>query len=176
MMVVADVHACTGAVREGELVMRKLTLSVAAAAVAVMVVPGAALAHDGPPVDVFTSAQAGSATMPFAGPCGGSAGTVTIAFHDTFHITQFADGHAVATGSQAGSFAFAPFDPTAPDSSGRYRTGFNSTFTQNSESTTSVFTVVGRDDNGDQVRFQVRSHFTLANGEVRVDHFTLSCP
>ena len=60
--------------------------------------------------------------------------------------------------------------------SGRYRTGFTSRFTQNTGSDTSVFTVVGRTTDGEQVRFQVRSHFTFANGELRVDHSTLSCP
>ena len=63
-----------------------------------------------------------------------------------------------------------------PSSSGRYRNGFTSTFTQNSGTDTSVFNVVGRTEDGAQVRFQVRSHVTVAGGEVRVDNVTVSCP
>ena len=155
--------------------MRKLT-SFALAAAAVMAVPSAALAHGGPPVSVFTNTVNGSATMPFAGPCGGAPGTVTIEFHDTFHVTEFADGHAVTKGNQAGTFDFVSSDPAAPGSSGRYRNGFTDTFSSNSVTSTSVFTVVGRDDSGEKVQFQVRSHLTFANGEVRVDGFTVSCP
>ncbi|HZI45824.1 MAG TPA: hypothetical protein VFD53_11415, partial [Ilumatobacter sp.] len=61
-------------------------------------------------------------------------------------------------------------------STGRYRTGSTTRFTQNTGSDTSVFTVVGRTSDGERVRFQVRSHFTFANGELRVDHSTVSCP
>jgi hypothetical protein len=81
----------------------------------------------------------------------------------------------VLSANQAGKFEFEPFDPAEPSSSGRYRTGFSSTFTQNSGTDTSVFNVVGRDENGEQVRFQVRSHITFANGEVRVDNMAVNC-
>lgn len=100
----------------------------------------------------------------------------SIEFQDKFHVTQFADGHAVVSGNQTGSFEFEPTDPAQPNSSGRYRNGFSNVFTQNSEVFTSVFTVVGRNENGEQVRFQVREHVTIANGEVRVSNFTVSCP
>lgn len=156
--------------------MRNATLFGAAVAAAVTLIPSTVFAHGGRPVAVFTDTVKGSATVPFSGPCGGAPGTVSIAYQDTFHVTQFADGHSVVTGNQAGTFDFESSDPAAPDSTGRYRNGFSSTFTQNAATSTSVFTVVGRDDNGDQVRFQVRSTFTFANGDVRVDHFTVSCP
>jgi hypothetical protein len=152
--------------------IRMLGVAVATAA---MLVPGTALAHGGPPVDVFTTSNKGSATVPFEGPCGGGPGVVTVEFQDTFHVTQFADGHSVVSGMQAGSFAFDPDDPAVASSSGRYRTGFANTLTQNSASSTSVFTAVGKDTNGDQIHFQVRSHFTFANGELRSESFTVSC-
>ena len=138
-------------------------------------VPAAAFAHGGPPVDVFTETVDGSDALPFQGPCGGGPGTVTVEFHDKFHVTAFADGHVVLSANQVGTFAFEPSDPNEPSSSGRYRNGFTSTFTQNSGTDTSVFNVVGRDENGDPVRFQLRTHFTFANGEVRVDDVTVSC-
>lgn len=141
-----------------------------------MAIPGAALAHKGPPDVVFTDTVRGSDVIPFEGPCGGGPGTATIEFHDKFHVTQFADGHGVVSGNQTGTFEFDPADPAQPSSSGRYRNGFSNTFTQNSEVFTSIFTVVGRDENGEQVRFQVREHFTIANGEVRVSNLTISCP
>ena len=156
--------------------MRKLLLFGVAAVTYAMVVPGAALAHGGPPVDVFTDTVSGSDVLPFIGPCGGGPGTVSIEFHDTFHVTAFADGHVVLSANQAGSFEFTPSDPTGPSSSGRYRNGFTSTFMQSSGTDTSVFNVAGRDENGEHVRFQVRSHVTFANGEVRVDNVTVSCP
>src|SRR5215217_2079490 len=152
--------------------MRKLLLFGVTAGAAAMAVPSAALAHGGSPVDVFTDTVSGSDVLLFVGPCGGGPATVSIEFHDTFHITAFEDGHVVVSGSQAGSFESEPLDPTVPSSSGRYRNGFTSTFTQNSGTDTSVFNVVGRNEDGEQVRFQVRSHFTFANGEVRVDNTT----
>ena len=148
----------------------------AALAAAVMVVPGAALAHGGPPVEVTTEVVKASGVVPFASPCGGVPGTVAIDFTDTFHVTAFADGHIAIKAVQTGTFDFTPADPTAVGSSGRYRNGFSDTFTTNTFSSTSVFTVVGRFDDGAQLRFQVRSHFTFANGDVRVDHVTVSCP
>jgi hypothetical protein len=152
--------------------MRKLSLA-CVAAVAAMAIPSAASAADGPPV-VFTSAVVGSATVPFAGPCGGP-GTVTIEFHDMFHITEFADGTGHVSGNQNGTFAFVPDDPSAPSSTGHYRNGFSSSITQNSASDTSVFNINGKLDNGDHLRVQIRSHFTFANGEVRVGNFSVSC-
>lgn len=156
--------------------MRTRMLFGATVATAAMAIPGAALAHDGPPVDVFTETVKGSDVILFAGPCGGGPGAATIEFHDKFHVTAFDDGHVVVSANQAGTFEFDPLDPAAPSSSGRYRNGSTNTFTQNSATGTSVFNVVGRDENGEQVRFQVRSHFTFANGELRVDNFTVSCP
>ena len=156
--------------------MRKLLLFGVTAGAIAMAVPGAALAHGGPPVDVFTDTVKGSDTLLFAGPCGAAGpGMVSVEFHDKFHVTAFADGHVVLSGNQVGTFEFEPFDPNEPSSSGHYRNGFTSTFAQNAGTDTSVFNVVGRDENGERVHFQVRSHFTFANGEVRVDNFTVSC-
>ena len=157
--------------------MKKLLLFGVTAGAVAMAVPGAALAHGGPPIDVFTETVRGSDVLPFAGPCGTAGpGTVSVEFHDNFHVTAFADGHVVLSGNQVGTFEFEPSDPTEPSSSGRYRNGFTSTFAQNSWTNTSVFNVVGRDENGEQVRFQVRSHVTVANGEIRVDNVAVSCP
>jgi hypothetical protein len=100
---------------------------------------------------------------------------VTVEFHDKFHVTAFADGHAVVSANQTGTFAFEPANPNEPSSSGHYRNGFSSTVTQNAVTDTSVFNVIGRDENGQKLRFQVRTHFTIANGEVRVNNVTVSC-
>ena len=155
--------------------MRRFLLFGVAAGMVAVSVPTAAFAHGGPPVDVFTDTVRASDVVPFAGPCGGGSGTVSIQFHDTFHVTAFADGHVSVSANQVGTFEFEPSDPTEPSSSGRYRNGFHDTFAKNSGNSTSVFVVVGRDENGERLRFQVRSHFTFANGEVRVDHFTVRC-
>jgi hypothetical protein len=156
--------------------MRKFVLFGVVAATASILVPGVVLAHQGPPDDVFTDTVIGSDFLLFVGPCAGGPGMVSVEFHDKFHVTAFADGHVVLSGNQVGTFEFEPFDPAEPSSSGRYRNGFTSTFMQTAGTDTSVFNVVGRDENGEQVRFQVRSHFTFANGEVRVDNITVSCP
>jgi hypothetical protein len=155
--------------------MRKLLLFGVTAGTVAMALPGSAFAHDGPPVDVFTDTVSATDVLEFTGPCGGGPAMVSIEFHDTFHVTAFADGDAVVTANQTGAFESDPLDPTVPSSSGRYRNGSTSTFTQNAGTETSVFNVVGRNEDGEQVRFQVRSHFTFANGEVRVDNVTVSC-
>ena len=156
--------------------MRRLLLCGVAAGLTVAVVPSAALAHGGPPVDVFTETVSGSEVLPFTGPCGGGSGTVAVEFHDTFHVTAFADGHSIVSSNQTGTFEFEPEDPNEPSSSGRYRTGSTSTFAQSSGTSTSVFVVVGRTEDGELLRFQVRSHLTFANGEVKVDDFVVRCP
>jgi hypothetical protein len=155
----------------------RLRLFGAAVAAAAMSVSGAAVAHGGgPPVAVFTDVVKGTDVVPFAGPCGGAPGTVEIEFTDIFHVTDFGDGRFVIKSVQAGTFDFTPDDPAAAGSSGRYRNGFTDVSTSSTFSSTSVFTVVGKNENGERVRFQVRSHFTFANGDVRVDHFTVNCP
>ena len=139
-------------------------------------IPATAAAGGGPPVDVFTDVVDGTDVVAFAGPCGGGPGMVTIDFHDVFHVTAFENDDVRLHSSQSGTFEFVPDDPAELTSTGRYRTGSTTRFTQNTGSDTSVFTVVGRTSDGERVRFQVRSHFTFANGGIRVDHSTLSCP
>ena len=148
-----------------------------AATLVAMAIPATASAHEGPPPDVFTDTVTGTVVVPFQGPCGGGAGLATLEFHDTFHVTGFGpeDGHYAVTGNQVGSFSFEPFDPNEPSSTGRYRDGFHDRSVQNGAGFTSVLTVVGRDENGDHFRFQVKEQFVFANGEVRVANFDVSC-
>jgi hypothetical protein len=165
---------CANLIKRGT-IMRKLALSVVVA-VAAMAIPSAASAK-GPPDVVLTETAVVSATVPFGTPCGGG-GMVTVEFHDVFHVTEFADGSVHVSTNQNGTFAFVPDPVSNPDglsSSGHYRTGGSFSSTQNSITDTSVFNIVGRDENGDQVKVQIRSHFTIANGEVRVDNFELTC-
>lgn len=154
--------------------MRRFSLFAFAAATFLLVTPTAALAGGGAPF-VSTQTTKGSAVIPFSGPCAGLDGVVTTVFTDVFHITAFADGHSTIVANQEGSFYFVPTDPLAPTSSGHYRNGFSDTFENNSGTHTSVFLAVGRDTNGAQVKFKVSTHFTFANGEVRVDNTTISC-
>jgi hypothetical protein len=155
--------------------MRKLAIVGVAMSMITFAIPSAASAGAGPPVDRFTEVIDGTDLIPFAGPCGGAPGTASLVFHDVFHVTAFANGNILLHGNQTGTFDFVPDDPDAPSSSGHYRTGFTTRFTANTGSDTSVFTVVGRDSEGQHLRFQVRSHFTFANGELRVDHSAVSC-
>ena len=94
--------------------MRTLTLFGATVAAVAIALPGAALAHKGPPIDVFTETVTGSDVLLFAGPCGGGPGTVSVEFHDKFHVTAFADGHVVLSANQVGTFEFEPFDTAQP--------------------------------------------------------------
>lgn len=147
------------------------------AAMATVAIPATASAHEGPPRDVFTDNVTGTAVVPFQGPCGGGPGFATLEFHDTFHFTGFGpeDGHYAVTGNQAGTFIFVPLDADEPGVTGRYRDGFHDRSVQNGGGFTRVLTVVGRDDNGDQVRFQIRENYVFANGEMRVESFDVSC-
>ena len=156
--------------------MRKLMLVGVALSTMTLAIPATAAAGGGPPVDTHTEVVDGTDVMPFTGPCDGGPGVVTTVFHDVFHVTAFANGNILLHGNQTGTFQFDPDDPDQPTVSGHYRTGSTTSFTKNTGSDTSVFTVVGRNSEGARVRFQVRSHFTFANGEVRVDHSQVSCP
>ena len=152
--------------------MKKILTGVIA--MGAMAVPGTALAHGGPPVEVFTDTSKGSATVPFAGPCGG-AGEVTVDFNDMFHVTAFADGHLNVATNQVGTFSFEPTDPNEASSTGRYRNGSHFTSTQNGVVNTTGFIGVGRDENGDKIKFHITSTFVVSNGEVRVDNFEVTC-
>ena len=154
--------------------MRRLSLFAFAAATLLGATATAASAGGGAPF-VSTQTIAGTAVNFFSGPCPGTDGVVTTVFHDVFHITIFADGHGTIVTNQEGSFSFVPTDPLAPTSSGRYRNGFSNTFENNSGTFTTVFLAVGRDTNGAPVKFKVSTHFTFANGEVRVDNTTVAC-
>jgi hypothetical protein len=149
-----------------------------AAAIVAMAIPASVSAHGGPPADVFTETATGTVVVPFQGPCGGGGpGLATLEFHDTFHVTGFGpeDGHYAVTGNQVGSFSFEPVDPSEPSSTGRYRDGFHDRSVQNGAGFTSVLTVVGRDENGEHFRFQIRENYVFANGEMRVESFDVSC-
>lgn len=101
---------------------------------------------------------------------------VTVVDRNVFHITLFADGSVTILDNDQGSFYFVPNDQSAPTSSGHYRNGFSDTFRTNfDEAFTATFLAVGRDANGAQLKFKVTSHYTFANGEVRVDKTTVSC-
>lgn len=154
--------------------MRKLTLF-GLFAVAAMGASTPALAHDGPPFTFTETQHQVTETVPFAGPCGGGAGLVTITYNSVFHVTQFEDGHYHVTGTQTGKFAFDPDDPAAPDVTG----GFTSWFGENGNpatfNATSTFSVRGRTDDGAQVRFNVTSHVTVVGADVIVSFDKVNC-
>jgi len=155
--------------------MKKISL-LAVAGVASLLFPGAALAHGGPPAVVFTDVVTGTNTSPFAGPCGAAPGEVTTDFRDVFHVTEFEDGHVNVHFNQVGTFAFEPTDENEPSSSGRYRQSGHTVISQQDHVVdTFAFTVVGRDENGDKVKFQIKQTFVFANGEIRVDNMSVGC-
>jgi hypothetical protein len=154
--------------------MRKSMLVTFAAAIATVATPITAMAHGGKPL-VETQVVSGTNSVPFEGPCVAGLGTANLDFRNVFHITEFADGDVAVTSNESGTFTFVPDDPAQPSSAGRYRTGFHSTFTQTVGLDTSVLVVVGRTETGELVRFQIRSHFTFAGGEIRADHFEVNC-
>lgn len=154
--------------------MKKLVITAMLALTAVAL-PATASAHAGPPVDVFTDTVKGAAVIPFAGPCGGAPGTVSIEFNDMFHVTAFADGHLNVVFNGTGTFEFEPDDPNEQSSSGRYRNASRDGSVQNGVQSSSSFVVNGRFEDGSQLKLTVRSMFVVSNGEVRVDRFELSC-
>ncbi len=154
--------------------MKKLMIT-AVLALTALALPATASAHKGPPVDVFTDTVKGSAVLPFAGPCGGGPGTVSVEFHDVFHVTAFADGHINVLANQTGTFEFEPDDPTEQSSSGRYRQAFREGVAPNGVQFHSTFTANGKFEDGSKLKFTVKSTFVVSNGEVRVDRFEVSC-
>jgi hypothetical protein len=153
----------------------KKLLMAGALALTALALPATASAHGGPPVDVFTETFKGSDVLPFQGPCGGGPGIVSVEFNDMFHVTGFEDGHYTVVGNQIGTFEFEPLDPNEPSSSGRYRNGFRDVAVQNGLSFSSRFVVNGTFDDGSKLKFQIKQTFVVANGEIRVDRFDVSC-
>lgn len=154
--------------------MRKLTLF-GLFAVAAMGASTPALAHGGPP-DTFTDTQHQVTEMlPFAGPCGGGAGTVTITYNGVFHVTQFEDGHSHVTGTQTGTFLFDPVDPASSNVTGSFTTWFGVNRNPGSYNDTSTFSVRGRAEDGVQVRFNVTTHITVVGSDVIVSFEKVNC-
>ena len=114
-------------------------------------------------------------TIPFEGPCGGGAGMVTITYNSVFHVTQFDDGRYHVTGTQTGTFSFAPTDPALPNSSGSFTTWFGENGNSRTFNATSTFSVRGRTDDGEHVRFNVTTHITVAGSDVVVQFEKVSC-
>lgn len=146
-----------------------------ALALGAMALPATASAHGGPPVDVFTDTVKGTDVVPFAGPCGGGSGLVSIDFNDMFHVTGFEDGHYTVVANQVGSFEFEPDDTNVLSSTGHYRNRFKDVGVQNGVSYSSTFLVNGAFKDGSQLKFQVKQTFVVSNGEVRVDRFDVNC-
>ena len=154
--------------------MRQLTL-VGLFAVAALGASTPALAAGGPP-DTFTDTKQNvTETIPFEGPCGGGAGTVTITYNSVFHVTQFDDGRSHVTGTQTGKFSFAPTDPALPNSSGSFTTWFRGNGNSRTFNATSTFSARGRTDDGEHVRFNVTTHITVVGSDVIVEFEKVSC-
>ena len=155
--------------------MMKPILVTVAGTIAAIAIPQTAIAHGGRPI-VDTQVVADTNSVPFEGPCVAGLGTATLDFRNVFHITEFGDGDVAISGNETGTFTFVPDDPAQPSSTGHYRTGFHTNFSQNAGADTSVLVVVGTTETGELVRFQIRTHFTFSNGELRVDYFEVNCP
>lgn len=143
------------------------------AALAVLGIPAAASAHEGPPVDASTDVGSLSVSVPFTG-CDGTSGVANLDLRFRVHLTQFADGHFVFLGSDWGSFEFVP--DVGRTVSGRYHNGGVTVVTQNSYVSNSVSVNAGKFEDGEPAVFRIRTHYTWANGEVRAENVDVICP
>ena len=102
----------------------KTTLAFAASIMLCLVLAIPAMAGGATTMTVTAKNQ--SMSFPNDPPlCGSPPGIVTLTFNSVFHFTVQPDGMTFSdTGTQAGSFAFAPTDPSLPSASGRFSDWF----------------------------------------------------
>jgi hypothetical protein len=140
---------------------------VAAVALATLAFSSTAEAHGGQPL-VITEVIQDSAVVPFVGCSGEVAGIVAIDFRDTFHLTEFADGHVSVSANTRGTYFYEPF--VGQPESGHFKSGFHVTVTDGTFVSHDVFTGAGVNVEGVHTNFNVRNHTIFANGEVRVEY------
>ncbi len=147
------------------------TILLVVAAVALLMIPSTAIA--GGPPQLFTETGTGSVIdIPFEG-CGGVPGVVSVEFRFRVHVTDFGDGRMTVSMADWGTFEFDPI--VGQSSSGHYRNGSTLVVTDNTVVETAVFAGSGTFEDGTHAPFVLRSHVTIANGQVRVDDVSVMC-
>ncbi len=130
--------------------------------------PSAAAAGAGAQSSTQTIQNA-TQSFPMPNPCTGAMGMVTITFNGVFHATLLTSGIGAgtywATGTQAGTLAFVPNDPSQPSYSGQFAVWFgdNNNLQNGAETVTLNIRMIGTD--GSILNYHDVSHVnTTASG------------
>jgi len=151
---------------------RRIVLLACLTGLLVAVVAPAAVAQS----TAFTETVQGvTETFTDVNPCTGDPGTITVTYNGIFHITEDPQGGLHITGTQTGTFSFAPDDPTLPSYTGRFTVWFGGNVGANGEGFWETFSVRGIGSDGSTLLFTEVEQFHFANGEVQVEFSNASC-
>ena len=150
------------------------------AAVVALLTAGAALADAGGQGTVTITQHAHNVTLfsdPVTNPCTGEPGTLSaIAANEVFHVTFFTNGDEFwVTGTDEGTIAFTPDDPSGVSASGHFAAWFGESFNNKNDvqHDTSTFHLTGTD--GLRLVLHETSHLsTNAAGVVTVNFDKMS--
>jgi hypothetical protein len=103
-------------------------------------------------------------------PCTGAPGTLTITYNGVFHVTELTSGIGAGTfwttGTQTGTFTFAPFDASRPSYTGRFTVWFGDNDNLRNDAETVTFRVRGIGSDGSVLRFHEVEHMSVSASGV----------
>jgi hypothetical protein len=103
-------------------------------------------------------------------PCTGAPGMLTITYNGVFHVTELTSGIGAgtlwATGTQTGTFTFAPFDASQPSYTGRFTVWFGDNDNLRNDAETVTFRIRGIGSDGSVLRFHEVEHMSVSASGV----------
>ncbi len=149
----------------------KKTLAIVAAIGAGLVLALPAAANGAGAVSFTQTFHNATDSFPSPNPCTGVSGTVTVIYNGVFHVTMLTSGIGAgtfwATGTQTGTFTFAPDDPAQPTFAGRFTAWFGDNNNLRNGSETSTFSIRGTGSDGSTLNFHEVMHASVsASGAV----------
>lgn len=101
-------------------------------------------------------------SMPGLDPCTGDTGTLTISFtHQVFHVNVDRDGDLWITGTQNGTLAFVPDDPSAPSGTGSWASWFGGSVNNRNSVMTDTFDAEAHLTTGQTATLHEVDHVTI---------------
>lgn len=96
-------------------------------------------------------------------PCTGAFGTLTLTYNGVFHITYFTNSDEYwATGTETGTFSFAPEDTSQPNYVGRFTAWFGDNSNRQNGTSTSTLSLKGTGSDGSTLTFHEVQHMSVS--------------
>jgi hypothetical protein len=118
-------------------------------------------------------------SFPFANPCTGALGTVTITFSGIMHVTSQSSGPNAGTfhvsGNETGSGVLTPADPALPSYSGHFTSRFDTNTNADNGTATTNLNIHAVGSDGSLLNVHLVEHITITATGVVVSFDHLTC-